>query len=94
MVTVTLAAVVLVRVVVIPKEMVPEEEEVLGDRAILLLAFSAFQIDHKDMLMLIERVAIDEQTNCYRLILRISKLVNSDKIRKSRWTSPKHLKVC
>ena len=38
MVTVTLAAVVLVRVVVNPKEMVPEEEEVLGDRTILLLA--------------------------------------------------------
>ena len=38
MVTVTLAAVVLVRVVVIPKEMVAVEEEVLGDRTILLLA--------------------------------------------------------
>ena len=38
MATVTLAAVVLVRVVVNPKEMVPEEEEVLGDRTILLLA--------------------------------------------------------
>ena len=36
--TVTLAAVVLVRVVVIPKEMVAVEEEVLGDRTILLLA--------------------------------------------------------
>lgn len=38
MATVTLAAVVLVGVVVNPKEMVPEEEEVLGDRTILLLA--------------------------------------------------------
>jgi hypothetical protein len=36
--TVTLAAVVLVRVVVIPKEMVAVEEKVLGDRIILLLA--------------------------------------------------------
>ena len=38
MATVTLAAVVLVGVVVNPKEMVPEEEEILGDRTILLLA--------------------------------------------------------
>ena len=34
--TVTLAAVVLVRVVVIPKEIVGVEEKVLGDRIILL----------------------------------------------------------
>ena len=42
MVTVTLAAVVLVRVVVIPKEMVAVEEKVLGDRIILLLAMMLF----------------------------------------------------
>ena len=40
--TVTLAAVVLVRVVVIPKEMVAVEEKVLGDRIILLLAMMLF----------------------------------------------------
>ena len=38
MATVTLAAVVLVGVVVNLKEMVPEEEGILGDRTILLLA--------------------------------------------------------
>ena len=42
MVTVTLSAVVLVRVVVIPKEMVAVEEKVLGDRIILLLAMMLF----------------------------------------------------
>ena len=41
--TVTLAAVVLVRVVVIPKEMVAVEEKVLGDR-IILLAMKLFPI--------------------------------------------------